>query len=756
MIGVQRCSSRFAIVFGIGSVLLAKGALCDTVPQETDGAAGRGAAEVDTLEEVVVTAQKRAERLSRTPLAVTALTGEALAENHITDPASLAASVPSFNFGMYGGTARLAIRGVGFNSINAGAEGRVAYYSDDVYYSRPATALSGFFDVDRVEILRGPQGTLYGRNATGGAVRVITAEPTKDFSGYFTQTNGNYGLFSEEGAISGPLTDSLSGRAALQIVNRDGYGRNVVTGSDVDNAATQSVRGKLRYEVASDFSLTATFDFHHENDRNFGGHYGGQAYPSIFPIEITTTLSPADLGGPTPTNVRDFSAGSDPRNRRTFYGFGLTADDNLSFGDLKSITAYRHSDYSDYYPDPADAAPLTNQERAKQISEELQLSGYSSSVKWVTGLYLFHERIDGQVNIPLGVALLNALGIPVPESPNGLSRGYWAGGKGTTDTGAGYGQVTFNLAPKLELTGGLRLAWERKTVADANQFDFSPYVSPNPLTSSPGYNSASGSERETSVTPKVTLAYLYGPEGMAYITAAKGYKSGGFDLGAVQPAYRPETLWDYEIGIKSKSFAEHLQVNLAAFYYDYKDLQVSVIKDTVVYTQNAAKARTYGVEGEIQAILAPGLKLDFSGSYLDAKFKEFVTANTDLPGSPVQNYAGNTLPQSPRFHSQLGLEYTVDLARGSLSFRGNTNYTSRVYFSPFNVSTISQAAYAKEDAAVDFISKSGAWRIGAYVKNIANKTTIASATANSFLVSDSLINYMDPPRTFGGYLSVRF
>jgi iron complex outermembrane receptor protein len=745
MIDVLRCSSRLAIVLGIGSVLLARGALSDTAPPEAG-----------VIEEIVVTAQRTAEKLSRTPLAVTALTGEALAENHITDPASLAASVPNFNFGMYGGTARLAIRGIGFNSINAGAEGRVAYYSDGVYYSRPATALSGFFDVDRVEILRGPQGTLYGRNATGGALSVITAEPTKELAGYYTQTIGNHGLFSEEGAISGPLTNSISGRVAFQFVNRDGYGQNVVSGNDVDNAATQSIRGKLRYEGPSDWSVTATFDFHHENDRNFGGHYGGQAYPLIFPVEITTTLSPSNLGGPTPSNVRDFSSASDPHNRRTFYGFGITSDDKLSFADLKSITAYRYSDYSDFYPDPADAAPLTNQERAHQISEELQLSGDSQSAKWVTGIYLFHENINGQVNIPLGVALLNALGIPVPASPNGLTRGYWAGGSGITDTAAGYGQLTLKLTPKLELTGGLRVAWERKTVSDANQFDFSPYISPNPLTTSPGYNSTSGSERETSTTPKITLSYLFGPDVMAYITAAKGYKSGGFDIGAVQPAYRPETLWDYEMGVKSKMFDGRLQANLAGFYYDYKDLQVSVIKDTVVYTQNAARARTYGVEAEIQAVLAPRLKLNFSGSYLNAKFKEFVTANTDLPGAPVLNYAGYTLPQSPRFHGQLGLEYTVDLARGGLRFTGAANSTSRVYFSPFNIPTISQGSYVKEDAAIDYVSESGHWQVGAYVKNISDRTTIASNTANSFLVSDSLINYMDPPRTFGGTFTVRF
>lgn len=711
------------------------------------------------MEEIIVTAQKREEKLSRAPLAVTALTGDALARKRIVDASSLAASVPSFNFGTYGGTARLAIRGIGFNSINAGAEGRVAYYTDSVYYSRPATALSGFFDVARIEILRGPQGTLYGRNATGGALNVITADPTKDLSGYYTQTIGNYNAFTEEGAISGPLSDALSARLAVKIVNRDGYGKNVVSGNDVDNAATQSIRAKLRYDGADDLRITAAFDYHHENDRNFGGHYGGQAYPAVFPIMLVTLLSRADLGGPIPPSIRDYASVTDPANHRTFYGASVTIDKGLSFADLKSITAYRYSKYSDYYPDGVgDATPLTNAERSRQYSQELQLSGDTESFKWVGGVYLFHEKINGQVNIPLGVALLNLLGIPAPASPNGYTRGYWAGGTATTDTAAAYGQLTWKITPELELTGGLRYAWERHKKSDANQFSLDPYISPNPDPTSAGYNNVGGKGRSTeySTTPKLTLSYLFGADDTIYVTVAKGYKSGGFDLGAVQAAYDPETLWDYEAGLKTRMLGGRIQANLAAFYYDYKNLQVSVIRGQTVFTQNAAKARSYGVEAEVQALLAPGLRLDLSGSYLNAKFKRFITSNTDLIGAPILDYAGNTLPQSPKYHGQVGLEYSFDLARGSLRFRGDVNYTSRVHFSPFNVRTLSQGEYTKVDLSADYTSESGKWQIGAFVKNLTDKTTVASATANSFLASNSLLSYLDPPRTYGGYVTVRF
>jgi iron complex outermembrane recepter protein len=713
-----------------------------------------------SIGEIIVTAQKREEKLSRAPIAVSALTGDTLAKNRITELSSLATSVPSFNFGTYGGTARLTIRGVGLNSINQGAEARVALYTDGVYFSRPASGLSGFYDVSRVEILRGPQGTLYGRNATGGAVNIITAEPTRDVSGYFTQTVGNYNLFTEEGAISGPLSDTLSGRLAVKIVNRDGYGKNFGTGNDVDNAATQSIRAKLRFEPSSDLTVNLSFDYHHENDRNFGAHYGGLAYPDVFPVMLSTLLTRSQLGGPIPPTVRDYDALKDPSNRRTFYGAGLTVNYALGFADLKSITAYRSTFYETSYPDgTGDATPITNHEKAKQFSQELQLSGDSDSFKWVGGLYFFHEDIDGFVNIPLGVDLLNLLGIPAPASPNGFAHGYWAGGNGKTDTVAGYGQATWKITPELELTGGIRYAWERHKIDDANQFDISPYTTPNPLVTSAGYvRPGPRSDSETSFMPKGTLSYLFAPDSTIYVTVAKGYKSGGFDLGGRElTAYKPESLWDYEGGIKTRMFGGRLQANLAAFYYDYSNLQVAAIIGNLVTTRNAAKARAYGVEGELQAVLAPGLRLDLSGSYLNAKFKDFLSQNTDLQDGVINQYAGNTFPLAPEWQGRAALEYTHQLESGaSLRFNGDINFTSRIHFSPYNVLTLSQPGYNKQNASLDYTSPSGKWRVGAFVKNISDRTTMSSAVSNSFLASLSLLSYYDPPRTYGVNATVKF
>lgn len=723
------------------------------------------------LEEILVTAQRVSERLSRIPVAVTAVSGSDLAKQRITDVQSLTGSVPNLNFGSYGGTARIAIRGVGFDSINTGAEGRVAYYVDNVYYSRPATAASGFFDVSRIEVLRGPQGTLYGRNATGGALNVITADPTEDLSGYFRQTIGNYSLFTEEAALSGPIADVVQARLAAQITNRDGYGKNLLTGREIDNASTQSVRGKLKILPDGPLTFLVAVDYHHEKDRNFAAHRGGQAFPMF--TEFVTLLPVTSHGAPVPADIRDINSQRDPYNRRNFWGTGLTS--TYDFGEIsfKSTTAYRHTKYENLFNlSTGDSFMLTIAEKSDQYSQEFQLSKQTGRLRWVAGVYGFHERIKGSVEIPFGSEATNlatqTFGLTLPSSPNGFLQGYWAGGVAKTDTVAGFGQATYSATDKLDLTFGIRYAWERKTVQDANQFDlFDPYNFSNPLTSLPPltdpqasglyhYDTHAGKLSDTSFTPKVTISYRFTPDVNMYATVAKGYKSGGFDLGSVQPAFKPETLWNYEVGLKAELFDRRLRIAASGFYYDYKNLQVALVKQTTIITQNAASARTYGAEIEVQAKIGDHIQFTLNEGYLDAKFKRYVTADPTLPGAPVIDYAGNYLPQSPRLQGKAGLEFGLDAFNGWLSLRGEVEHVSRVYFTPFGNRVVSQAAHAKGNAFLEYRGPSDKMSISLWVRNITDKTTISASTVTSTLIGTPLVSYLAPPRTFGVTGEARF
>jgi len=697
------------------------------------------------LQEITVTAQKRSENLEDTPLAISALSGDDLQQRQVLTVESLAESVPNFDFGIYSGNAHLALRGLGFDSINPGAEARVAYHEDGVYLSRPADVLGTYFDVDRVEVLRGPQGTLYGRNSTGGSINVITNDPTRIFKSYYRQTSGNYSQFIEEGAVSGPITNVISGRLAFQVDDRDGYGRNLVTGHRIDDAKSRSIRGKLKFQFTDSLDLLLTADYHHEDDASYGFHYMGPGNPNVVPPGIT-------LGVPIAQDSYDIAQAYDPINKREIWGVAAVADWKLSDSlSLRSITGYRYSKYQAF----SDATgmgrallPFNQIEKSDSTSEELQLIQDAQRYHWIVGLYYFHENINSFSQAPINAALFGG-------SLDTLFEGYWAGGNLSTAASAIFGQFTYDLTPSFSSTLGLRYGHERKTVNDGLQFDLARVYSPsNPLNV---IVTQQDSISENAFTPKVAFEYHTSKDAMTYLSVSKGYKSGGFDNGAVAPPYGPENVIAYELGVKSQWLEHRLQLNAAAFYYDAKDLQVSVIVNTAVLTKNAARARAKGVELELDAIPAAGWKADLALGYLDATYKEFTTADPQRPELGVQNLAGNKLPQAPEWTVQAGLQHTWDFrSSGVLTARIEDYYVSDTFFTPFNVAVNERPVNNRANAFITYSSVDERWSAQLYGRNLANKKVTAYNTPTSGFSGYPVVGYLEPPRTFGVIVGFKF
>ena len=664
------------------------------------------------------------------------------------DVQSLAESIPNFDFGIYSGNAHLAARGLGQDSVNPGAEGRVAYYDDGVYVSRPADVLGTFFDVDRVEALRGPQGTLYGRNATGGSINLITNDPTPTLEGYYLQTVGNFSQLTEEGAVSGPLADRVEGRFAFQVNDHKGYGTNVTTGNEIDNAHTYSLRGKLRLQVTDRFDVMLTADYHGENDANYGFHYMGAGNPTATPTGVT-------LGALSLLNSYDIAQAQNPTNNRSIWGVSAVATVHLSEDTiLRSITGYRYSNYRDFSDatgqgvGPDALLPFNQQEVSNSKSEEVQLSQTKENFNWIAGLYYFQENINSFSQAPV---LAGIFGGPVST----LLEGYYAGGSLSTNAGAGYGQFTYDITPKFSATVGLRYGAEHKTVMDGEQFDLARVCSPsNPLNF---LVTQSASISEDSLTPKFGLNYQVVPNVLTYFSASKGYKSGGFDNGAEAPPYGAETVWAYEVGLKGQWFDKRLQTNLAAFYYDASDLQVSVIQNTTVLTKNAAQATAKGAEAEIIAVLAPGLRTDLSIGYLDSRYVSFTTADPQRPYLGPLNLAGNHLPQAPTATVNYGLQRTWEMGQsGAITLRGDGYYVSKIYFTPFNVDVNSMGGHFKGNAFVNYRSESGHWSAQLYGRNLTDRKIIAYSTPTSAFDGYPVVGYLEPPRTYGIQVGFHF
>lgn len=696
--------------------------------------------ETVAVTDIVVTAQKRSSTVQETPLAITAVGGDEIGARQITDLQSLAPSLPNVNFGRNVGFARIAIRGLGLDTTVAGQEGRVAYHSDGVYISRPTAQLATFFDIDRVEVVRGPQGTLYGRNATAGAINVITNDPTDMSEGYLKLSAGNYGLFSAEGAISGAATDTISGRFAFQASRRSGYGENVTTGEDIDNERRIGVRGKIRFQPSTDFSIVLSADYSYVNDSANVYHYIGPGKPGVTPV------GPA-LGGAVAVDPRDTAGNVPQRNMQRFSGVSATMDYDLGFATLTSVAAYRDSSTAlrfDADGTPVPVGDFQINEAAHQLSEEMRFAGSVGRLDWIVGGYYFSERIFGQTRIS-----------PV-RSP--ISRAQVLGvdyqGRFRTDAYAAFGQFDYEIVDGLKLTAGLRYSHETKRIDQFGVVDlFTPY-SP-----SPPYPYNSFQKDRTSfdaTTPRFGIEYKPAKNILAYISYAKGFKSGGYNLGTAAPPVRPEKLTDYEGGIKTQWFDNKLQLNLAAFYYDYTDLQVQKVQGAAVVTLvNAATSRVKGLEAEFIARPISGLEISANGAWLDARFTRFATSDPARLELGELDLTGNRLPQAPKYTGNLAVQYRTRASLGELTLRGEVTYSDRVFFSPFNRPEVSQGAYAKGNVFATLALDSGV-TVAAFVRNIADKRTISTNQVSTGLFGFPILGAYDPPRTFGGSVSVAF
>ncbi len=696
------------------------------------------------LDDIIVTAERSEVAIQDAPLAVSAIGAADLQKRQINSIEALASSIPNVSFGRAVGIARIAIRGVGLDTTTPGSEGRVAYHLDGVYLSRPTIALGTFFDVARVEVVRGPQGTLYGRNATGGAVNVITQDPEKDFGGYARVALGNYNLVRAEGAVSAPLSDAVSLRLAVQKVDRDGYGRNIHTGADVDDEHTTAARVKLLIEPNDDFRNVASLDYYTADDANYHYHYLAQGNPTLAPLAFR-------LGGTTAPNARDTNNDTDTHNRRKVWGFGNQLDWTLGPATLSSVTGYRESKtqfLSDADNTTLLLANLYNREISSQLSQELRLSGKGERFDWLVGAYYFSEDINGVNGFsPMSRALVGGAMTP--------AIGAAFGGLQKTTSYAAFGQATWRASDKLALIVGLRWSKDRKALDEYSVVNLAtdyPGPPPNQFPTPTKLQRNSWS----SLTPRVTLEYAFTPDVKAYATYAEGFKGGGYSVGSVASPYQPEKLKDYEAGLKAEWFDRRLRTNLSAFFYDYSNLQVQKVLATGTFFENAAKAEIRGIELESSLLATQNLRIDLNGALLHSEYTQFQTSDPSRSYLGVLNLAGNRIAQAPPYSATLAVQYGLPTGHGDWTFRAESIWVGKVYFNQFNRDVLSQDAHNKLNAFVTWARPAGDWTVTAYGRNLTDETLIATAVTSNPLLTTPVLGTFEPPRTFGLEIGYRF
>lgn len=724
-----------------------------------------------SIEEIVVTAQKREENIQDVPISIQAFSGDALAARGIEDTTQLGQSVPSLQFTSIAGFQLIYIRGLGTDNFIPSADPSVATYVDGIYVPVGQGATQSLGNVRRVEVLKGPQGTLFGRNATGGAISIVTEEPGDEFKGSMEVQAGNFNDRAVKANVSAPVTDWLSVGLSGAYSDQEFYYSNI--NFDTKPSTLKAGRVKLNFGFTDDLSLALTAAI--TRQETLGTQIGKNVAPSLLGRAAGIQAQPDNYQSDT-----DFPA-SGASKQDLYYG---TLSWSLPRFDIKLLGSHQRN-FADpnidfdgsRLPIATFSTPYRNM--AKLETAELQFvsndDSWSSDVfKWTTGLYYFHSNTgydpvylslaSGGLNSALDIAgvtlpdgLTDAIGTLsalLPNSPvgdQGLSIAF--SGLIETDSYSGYAQGTYYFTDWADLTLGGRYQEEKRfltkaTVGVLNPFDESVI---------PGYEFGLPSATARNFSPKAVLSFHPSEDDLVYLSYSVGFKSGTFNIVNIYtpPNFiEPEEVTTYELGAKMSFFDGLLRVNGAVFYNDIDNLQtgfVSLLAGGAVRFLTVPAAKTQGAELDGTWLpmpdLNPGLAFNGNVAYVDAKYSDFKEGNGFNEDTGIyeqnQDYSGNKIVRTPKLSGGLGVVQAVEISGGSIEIGVDGYYNSGFFYDASN--NIEEDPYSILNGRVSFLHERSNVRVTAYGKNLLDRRYHLAQFETDF----GLINTLAPPKEFG-------
>ena len=744
------------------------------VSAATAATAQQAATSVSTLEEVVVTAQRKQENLQNVPVSVTALSAETLSKNDIRDLARVEMLTPGFSFGKSGSDARPAIRGVRTENVAVSGDPSIGYFVDNVYRSRASQANEPFVDVERVEVQRGPQGTLYGRNTFGGNIAITTAAPEKEFKGGISATFGAFNRRALNGFVNIPASDALQIRIAGLSEKMDGYVKGIDKAHDIFNRDTSYVRASVRLSPSDNFE--AILRYSNWTEGGAGGASFGYRVGGAF---VNTTTGAFDLkGSPILLNIGTTEGDGIPDVAGKDIGRPISSNplfypgNELLQQDLKqSVTAldmkYDFEQVSarailgriNYYVFRSSDNDFTAVQRNSDAQEdklssdsfELQLSSRSNGpLGWIVGAYKFKEDIK--------FSFFSSCPAIAKTTPNCASPAAWP----VTNSKAAFGQLAYWFAPdKFRMTAGVRSTTDEKNISrySATTDSFQRISSITPT-------GQSFLRKFDQTTWRINAEYYIDDKKMIYGSVSTGFRSGGFNSGSftnplIPAFFTPETVTAYEIGSKNTLADGKLRLNAAVYKNKFKDLQVQnqflVTTVSGVTTTsailNAARGHSQGLEVELQAVPVENLNLSVSGVLMDTNFDDYRNAPAPSRYTGVYDLTGNEIPYSPREKLTASIGYDVQLgSSGRVTPQLSLMYSGSYQLTDFNTVLDKQDSFSKIDLRIGWRSANDKYSAEAFVNNVADKVTLNRATFGSRGLNQSY----DAPRMWGVRVSANF
>jgi iron complex outermembrane receptor protein len=703
--------------------------------------------------DIIVTATRESTLLSKTPVAMTAITGDHLRDAGITDARMLQDHVPNLFISQSG---QIAIRGVTSSDGTEKGDPSAAFLLDGIYIARPVDVLGSFYDLERIEVLRGPQGTLYGRNTTAGVINVISAPPVNKFEASVDGQYGNLGSGKATGMVNVPLGGSIAVRAAVNYDREDNYLRKGVPSAIALDPFRNAFSGRL--SIGGDigkFHFVIRGDYSEQK----GTLTNAVPLQNFFPGTLVKTVDPVYVAqDPEAQRSLPYAEIYPGSKDRKAYGIQGELSYDLGIAKLTYLGAYREShrdEYGDALVYGLIQTPATYTGDFAQQSHELRLAfGQGGPLHGQVGAYYFREQSTIE-------SLYLAPAAQIIGGPTAVAYGF-AQDPTVARSIAGFGQLTYDLTPDLHLTGGIRYTEDRKSRFGETLLDVSDPAS-GVVTRVPIAPNAAD-RKFTKTTWRAAVDYDAPGLGLLYGSVSTGYKAGGFNDGCVAGSgpgcaltsatlyYRPETLTAYEAGFKFRFMDNAVRLNGSVFHYDYKDLQVSQIGGTPPQTliRNAASAKVDGVE--LEAVLAPSPRdqADLSFTYTNARYTDFTPDSVDFPNF---SFDGKELDRAPKYVAAAGYMHTFPLGNGGrLEASARTQLSSEYFLQDLNnLSQFRQPSYTKTDVTFTYRAPGESWYIQGFAKNLEDSITI-SAAASGIVAGIEI----DEPRTYGVRAGFKF
>jgi iron complex outermembrane recepter protein len=709
-------ASLSRIGFAEKSLLVLMGGLIWTGDARAQTAAGQQSD--SSVEEIIVTAQRRREDIQDVPISIVAFSAERLKELNVSKTSDLVHVTPGLMIPVDAIYVKPRLRGVGTVAASPSIEPPVAIYIDGVYIASAAGSTFSLNNIVNIEIDKGPQGTLFGRNATGGLIQITTRDPRQDFGWSGSVSYANYDTVSGDLYVTGGVAPNLAADLAVSgSYQGDGYGTNLFNGDKMNFTREYSARTKWLFTPSDATSVKLGLDY-----RRMDGS------PQLIPAPGSTPAGGVPYTGPR----QGMNALYTPDSKVESIGASLTLDHEFGFANFKSISAFRQNKmdlrYNSLTTDPATTTLADITDRSEQFSQEFQIqSKDSDDLKWTAGAFFFTARARYD---------------PIKYVMPGLDpfTYFAAASSERTYSGALYAQGTKEILPDTNLTLGLRYTAERRRATSTQFLGDPPFE----------LGADRGSRSVGRVTWRASIDHRFSPDFMVYASYNRGFKSGGFNMGTVPLlGFSPETLDAYEVGFKSSAFDNRVKFNAAAFYYDYKNIQAVMFELGSAGIYNGEGAEIYGVDIDISARLTDQLSITLGGEFIESSYKDFPNAalSIPLPGGgviyDVGNAKGRQLAEAPNNYVTASVNYDVPASFGTFTLSANYSYVGRWYGEPDH--RLSQKAYEVVGGQVSFAPTDEAWVVRLWGRNLFDEEYVILTGSQG---SGDFATYA-PPRTYG-------